>query len=93
MAELRPTLEAALREEGRQADGFPIAPKVALTFQDGPASGGQAPTEGRVGDIVDALSRFRDAGATEFCFDIMTETQASALDIMERFAQEVRDKI
>ena len=93
VAELRPTLEAALRAEGRPADGFPIAPKVALTFQDGPANGGQAPTEGRPGDIVDALRRFRDAGATEFCFDIMTETLASALDVMERFAQEVRDRI
>ncbi len=93
VAELRPTLAAALEAEGRAAEGFPIAPKVALTFQDGPAAAGQAPTEGRPGDIIDALRRFRDAGATEFCFDIMTETLPVALDTMERFAQEIRDKI
>ncbi|NKB55117.1 MAG: TIGR03619 family F420-dependent LLM class oxidoreductase [Alphaproteobacteria bacterium] len=93
LAETRPVLEAALREAGRSSDGFPIAPKIALTFQDGPASAGQAPSEGRPQDIVDTLRRFRDAGATEFCFDIMTETLPVALDTMERFAQEVRDKI
>lgn len=93
LAELRPTLEAALRAEGRPDKDFPIAPKVALTFQDGPAGEGQAPTEGRPQDIIDALRQFQDAGAGEFCFDIMTETLPGALDIIERFAQEVRDKI
>ena len=93
LADLRPKLAMALEAEGRKVDGFPIAPKVALTFQDGPASEGQAPTEGRPNDIVDALCRFRDAGATEFCFDIMTETLPVALDIMERFAQEIRIKV
>ena len=44
-------------------------------------------------DIIDALRRFRDAGATEFCFDIMTETLPVALDTMERLAQEVRGKV
>ncbi len=93
LAESRPLLDAALEEAGRPADGFPIAPKIALTFQDGPAGAGQAPSEGRPQDIVDTLRRFRDAGATEFCFDIMTETLPVALDTMERFAQEVRDKV
>ncbi len=93
LAELRAALSEALQAQGRSADNFPIAPKVALTFQDGPASAGQAPTEGRPMDIIDALARFRDAGATEFCFDIMTETLPVALDTMERFAQEIRDKV
>lgn len=93
LAEARPTLDAALRKAGRNPEGFPIAPKVALTFQDGPASEGQAPTEGRPQDILDALKRFRDAGATEFCFDIMTETLPVALDTMERFAQEIRGRM
>ena len=93
LAEARPVLEAALREAGRDPTGFPIAPKIALTFQDGPAAEGQAPSEGRPQDIVDTLKRFQVAGATEFCFDIMTETLSVALDTMERFAQEVRGKV
>jgi probable F420-dependent oxidoreductase len=93
LAQARPILQAALEEEGRQADTFPIAPKIALTFQDGPAGDGQAPSEGRPQDIIDALRRFRDEGAGEFCFDIMTETLPVALDTMERFAQEIRDKV
>ena len=91
--ESRPVLIAALQEAGRAADEFPIAPKIALTFQEGPAAAGQAPSEGRPQDIIDTLRRFRDAGATEFCFDIMTEPVPLMLDTMERFVQEVRDKV
>ena len=93
LAELRPTLEAALTAEGRPADGFPIAPKLALTFQDGPPAEGQAPTEGRPQDIIDALRSFQDAGATEFCFDIATETLDVALDTLDRFANDIRPKV
>jgi probable F420-dependent oxidoreductase len=93
LAELRPALHAALETMGRSASGFPVAPKVALTFQDTPPRDGQAPTEGRPQDVIDALRRFRDAGATEFCFDIMTETRAVALDTLDRFAHEVRPKL
>jgi hypothetical protein len=93
MAELRPALQAALEAEGRSAREFPVAPKVVLAFQDTPPRDGQAPTEGRPQDIIDALRRFRDAGATEFCFDIMPETLAVALDTMDRFANEVGPKV
>jgi probable F420-dependent oxidoreductase len=93
LATLKPALARALEAEARVVEGFPIAPKVALTFQAGPAGTGQAPTEGRPQDIVDALRRYRDLGVTEFCFDIMTETLAVALDAMERLAQEVRGKV
>ena len=93
LVESRPVLIAALQEAGRSAEAFPIAPKIALTFQEGPAAAGQAPSEGRPQDIIDTLRRFRDAGATEFCFDIMTETVPIMLDTMERFVQEVRDKV
>src|SRR5262245_47230354 len=93
LAELLPALHAALEAEGRSARGFPVAPKVVLAFQDTPPRDGQGPTEGRPQDIVDALRRFRDAGATEFCFDIMPETLAVALDTLDRFANEVRSKV
>ncbi len=89
----RPRLEQALTAAGRDAVDFPIAPKIPLTFQNGPAAAGQAESEGRPSDIVDALKRYRDAGATEFCFDIMTETQAVALDTMARFSEEVRPRL
>ena len=84
---------AALNAAGRASENFPIAPKVALTFQDQPPAENQAPTEGRPQDIVDALKRFRDAGATEMCFDIMTETLEVALETMDRFANEIRPKL
>jgi probable F420-dependent oxidoreductase len=93
LGELRPQLASALAEAGRRADGFAIVPKVALTFQDSPARPGQAPTEGRAQDIIDALRRYRDAGATGMCFDIMTETLPVALDTMERLAGEIAPRV
>ena len=91
--EIKPRLDAALEAEGRTGEGFPIAPKVSLTFQDGPPQAGQAPTEGRPQDISDALKRFRDAGATEFCFDAAAETEQVVLDTLDRFVQEIRPKL
>jgi probable F420-dependent oxidoreductase len=93
LQELRPALRAALETEGRNPAQFPIAPKVALTFQDHGPAAGQAPTEGRPQDIIDALKRFEDAGATEICFDIMTETVDVALQTMERIANDIRTKM
>ena len=93
LTDLRGQLASALEAEGRRSDGFPIAPKVALTFQDHSPGPGQAPTEGRPQDVIDALRRFRDAGATEVCFDIMSETLPVALDTMDRLAEEVRPKV
>ena len=93
LAALRDPLRVALEAEDRSATGFPIAPKVVLNFQDTPPRDKQSPTEGRPQDIVDGLRRFRDAGATELCFDIMTETLGVALDTLDRFANEVRPKV
>jgi probable F420-dependent oxidoreductase len=93
ITKLRPALQAALETEGRSAREFPVAPKVVLAFQDSPPRDGQALTEGRPQDIIGALRRFRDAGATEFCFDIVPETLGVALDTLDRFANEVRPKV
>ncbi|MFT4560910.1 MAG: putative F420-dependent oxidoreductase [Gammaproteobacteria bacterium] len=90
ISEAKPALLKALDKAGRARTDFPIAPKIPLTFQSDPPREGQAPTEGRSQDIIDSLKRYQDAGATEFCFDIMTETRAVALDTMSRFVQEVR---
>ncbi|MDP6389658.1 MAG: LLM class F420-dependent oxidoreductase [Alphaproteobacteria bacterium] len=93
LIEFKPALEKALAAEGRALNDLPIVPKVALTFQDGPPAEGQEPTEGRPQDIVDSLRRYEDAGATEFCFDVRTESLVDVLDTMERFADEVRQKV
>lgn len=93
LATFRPELDRALENAGRPSTGFPIVPKIVLGFQDGPPSEGQVATQGRPADIVDALRRFRDAGATGFCFDLATETLAVALETMDRFANEVRPKL
>ncbi len=90
LAEARPRLASALAAAGRADTDIPIAAKIPLTFQDGPAASGQFPSEGRSRDIADGLLRYRDAGATEFCFDILTETLTVAEDTMQRFTQEVR---
>ena len=93
LAELRPSLAAALADVGRSADGFPIAAKTTLTFQDSAPADGQEPTVGRPTDIIDALRRYQDAGATEICFDIEPEDLATALDTLDRFANDVRPKL
>lgn len=93
LLELRPRLAHALAAEGRTIEDFQIAPKILLAFQDGPPSEGQPATQGRPQDIIDALKRYQDAGATEFCFDISPETASNAVEIMERFANDVRPKL
>lgn len=90
LAELRPQLAEALAAEGRAAEDFPIAPKIPLVFQDTASKPDEAGAMGRPKDIVDALKRYVDAGATEFCFDIPPETCANAIETMDRFANEVR---
>ena len=86
----RAMLRDYLDEVGRAPDSVETAVKTALVFQDGPPGAEDPPTQGRVSDIVDALARYRDAGASHMVLDFVPETLATALDTMERFAQEVR---
>jgi probable F420-dependent oxidoreductase len=86
IAELQAYVEAA----GRPANAVQIAVKCPVVFQSGPPSGEQPPTHGRAMDIADAIKRYRDLGASHFVLDVVPETQAVALDTMDRFAQEVR---
>lgn len=83
-------LEGYVQAAGRPATSVQIAVKCPVVFQSGPPSAGQPPTQGRPGDIADALKRYRDLGASHFVLDVVPETRAVALDTMERFAQEVR---
>jgi probable F420-dependent oxidoreductase len=88
-----PELKRLLEERGRKLSDVRIAPKMTVTFQDTPPQQGQDPTEGRAQDILDTVRRFRDQGATDFVIDIKPETLPHALEVLERFATEVRAKL
>ncbi len=90
LRDARPILDAELKRQGRNVSGFPIAVKIHLVFGENAPQKGQSCTEGSASDIIDSLKRYRDAGATEFCFDLLTETCEVALETMQRFVQEVR---
>lgn len=83
-------LEGYLEQEGRAPGSVEIAVKCPVVFQSGPPGADQPPTQGRPGDIADAIKRYRDLGVSHFVLDVVPETRAVALDTMERFAQEVR---
>jgi probable F420-dependent oxidoreductase len=93
LVETLPKLKRALEAEGRSMDGIGIAPKLAVTFQDGPAAKGQDATEGRPQDILDTVRRLRDAGATELVMDLKPETPEQGRVVLDRFANEVRAKL
>jgi probable F420-dependent oxidoreductase len=88
-AELARYLDA----EGRSLDEITIAPKGRMTVQDGPPGAGQWLLEDRPQKIIDAIRGFQELGASHFILDTPLETLASALDAMERFAQEIRPKL
>jgi probable F420-dependent oxidoreductase len=93
LANARVELDAYLEAAGRTSESLEIAVKLPLVFQDGPPQAEQAQTQGRVVDIVDAIERYRQAGASHLVFDFVPESLATALDTMERFAEEVRPKL
>jgi probable F420-dependent oxidoreductase len=86
----RAELDGYLEQEGRSPGSVEIGVKCHVVFQSGPAREDQPPTHGRAGDIADAIKRYRDLGVSQFVLDVLPESQAVALDTMERFAQEVR---
>jgi probable F420-dependent oxidoreductase len=93
LREARVVLNGYLEEVGRTPESLEIAVKLPLIFQDGPPASGQPPTQGRVTDIVDAIEAYREAGASQLVLDFVPESLATALDTMERFAQEVRPRL
>ena len=93
LREARVVLNGYLEEAGRTPESLEIAVKLPLIFQDGPPASGQPPTQGRVTDIIDAIEDYREAGASQLVLDFVPESLATALDTMERFAQEVRPRL
>ena len=90
LEEARADLNRYLEEAGREPGSVEIAVKLPLVFQDGPSGADAPPTQGRAADIVAAIERYREAGASHLVMDFVPENLATALDTMERFAQEVR---
>jgi len=90
--DLKPAVALHLEAEGRKVDELPIAPKVTLNIQDDPATEGQPCTVGRPQDVIDALKRYQDAGASEMVFNLLHETADGAMTCLRRFVDEVRPK-
>ena len=86
----RAELNGYLAEAGRKPESLEIAVKLPLIFQDGPPQSDQPLTQGRPADIIGAIESYSEAGASHLVFDFVPESLATALDTMERFAQEVR---
>lgn len=85
IAELTPKLKEALKSAGREGVDLPIAPKVPLTI----GEKGPLPTQGALPDVLDSLRRYQDAGAAEFCFDIVPEDADNACDMIDLIRQEI----
>ncbi len=90
LQEARADLDRYVEEAGREPGSVAIAVKLPIVFQDGPPRSDEPPTHGRPVDIAEAIERYREAGASHLVMDFVPETLATALDTMERFAQEVR---
>lgn len=86
-------LQAMADEAGRAPGSVETAVKCPMLFQDSPPGEGQAPTQGRPQDIIDAIKRYEDAGANYYVFDFVPEAFDMAMETMERFANEVRPKL
>jgi probable F420-dependent oxidoreductase len=93
LTETLPRLRRLLEAGGRRPDSVGVAPKLTVTFQDVPPQPGQDPTQGRPQDILEAVKRYRDLGATELVLDYKPETPEQARVTVDRFAQEVRAKL
>jgi len=93
ITETLPKLRRALEAEGRKLSDIGIAPKVPITFQDDLAGQSQDPTEGRPQDILEAVKRLQDTGATDLVIDLKPETPEQSRVVLDRFANEVRAKL
>ena len=86
----RKALDDQGEQYGRAPGSVEIGIKVPLAFQDDP---GEFPTQGSPVRIADGIGRYIEAGTTHFTFDYVPEKASVALDVMERFAQEVRPRL
>lgn len=90
IGDLLPELDKALASVGREPGSLPIAPKVPLVIQ---AEPGPLPTQGPLPMVLDALRRYQDVGAVEFCFDIVPEDATTACETIDLIMSEIAPKL
>ena len=88
LREARADLNRYLEQAGRTPESLEIAVKLPLIFQDEAPGRDEPPTQAT--DMVAAIERYREAGASHLVFDFVPESLDTALDTMDRFAEEVR---
>ena len=90
VVEMRRMLDDECGKVGRAPGSVKLCMKLPLVFQD---ALGEFPTQGTPGQIADGIGRYIEIGAEHFTFDFVPEKVDIALDVMERFAQEVRPRL
>ena len=88
--EMRSELDAQCERFGRAPGSVKLGVKLPLVFQD---EAGEFLTQGTPRQIADGIKRYIEIGAEHFTLDFVPEKVDNALDVMERFAQEVRPKL
>jgi probable F420-dependent oxidoreductase len=84
-------LHALAAEAGRDPAGITVAFKGPLAFRDG--SGARTPLSGSTAQIVDDLRAYVGAGVDHFVLDFSVPTAPAMLEVLERFAAEVRPHV
>ena len=87
---MRSELDAQCERFGRAPGSVKLCVKLPVVFQD---ERGEFPTQGNPQQIADGIRRYIDVGAEHFTIDFVPEKRDTALDTLERFAQEVRPRL
>ena len=87
---MRKELDVQCERFDRPPGSVKLCVKLPLVFQDEP---GEFLTQGTTQQIVDGIKRYIEIGAEHFTLDFVPEKVDVALDVMERFAQEVRPRL
>lgn len=90
LVELRRDLDAECDEFGRTPGSVKLCVTLPVVFQDEP---GETLTQGNSRRIADGIKRYIDLGVEDFRLDFVPESVDNALEVMERFAQEVRPRL
>ena len=87
------TLAQYLEEAGRPSDAVEIGVKLPLVVEDESPDRDAFPARGQPEEIASAIDKFRELGVDHFVFDLLPETISTALDSMDRFAQDIRPRL
>ncbi len=77
---------------GRDPAGITVAFKAPLRFADGHQAG-RAPLSGSPGQIVEDVQAYVVAGVQHFVLDFSVPTVPQMLEVLERFATDVRPRV